>query len=554
MSLADQFLSDAGNVAPSAALPLSAQFAMDAQAKQPAAPQQMNTASLGLGDSIIQGIKNVPSSAEHFLGGIWNAVSHPVDTVGALKDLGVGAVQNLALNAINEENANRARRGQAPVSSIAERYVAHGNTPEMGKADAVGQFYKNRYGGIDNIGNTLVNDPVGALADASMVGGLAGGAAKMAGLTKTGQVIGDVSNAVNPINISLSIAKPVVSTAGDLTSKIAKNLLGLTTGVGPENIAAAAKAGYAGDNAFIKNLSGESDMTDILGSAKQALQTMRNTRSSDYKSGIASTAADTTKLDFSPIDVALQKVTDSMKSGNHWKIGDAEVNKVKEVSDIVGEWKSDPSMHTAMGLDALKQRLDAVYPDSPIHNQAQRAITAVRGAVKNTIVDQSPEYAGTMKGYEEAIGLEKEIERALSLGNKASADTALRKLQSLSRNNVNTNYGYRLDLAKALQDQGGQSLMPAIAGQAMNSWTPRGVAGQGGMMASLGASLHNPAMLGVIPLQSPRAVGAALYGGGRLAGMGATAADYMKSKIPLSPAELQKLATVLSASGNLPKD
>ena len=36
-----------------------------------------------------------------------------------------------------------------------------------------------------------------------------------------------------------------------------------------------------------------------------------------------------------------------------------------------------------------------------------------------------------MRDYEEALGLERELEKALSLGDKASVDTALRKLQSL---------------------------------------------------------------------------------------------------------------------------
>ena len=42
-----------------------------------------------------------------------------------------------------------------------------------------------------------------------------------------------------------------------------------------------------------------------------------------------------------------------------------------------------------------------------------------------------------LKDLKEAI---KEIEKALSLNNRASADTAMRKLQSLTRNNVYTNY------------------------------------------------------------------------------------------------------------------
>jgi F0F1-type ATP synthase membrane subunit c/vacuolar-type H+-ATPase subunit K len=303
---------------------------------------------------------------------------------------------------------------------------------------------------------------------------------------------------------------------------------GLLTGVGSENVGQAAKSGYMADPAFIDNLSGKTSMTDVLSQAKEGLQNMRADRSAAYKQGIATTAADTAKLNFAPIDSALASVTDTLKvNGKKWLIGKDEVSKVKELDNVVREWRMDPSLHTPIGLDALKRRLDALFPDSPRQNQAQRAITTVRNAVKDTIVKQSPDYAQTMSGYENALSIEKEIERALSLNDKASADTAMRKLQSLSRNNVNTNYGNRLGLAQTLEDQGGVSLLPSIAGQAMNSWTPRGAFGQGTTTATLGASYFNPGAAALLPLQSPRAVGLATYGGGRVTGILARALEKM---------------------------
>ena len=149
-----------------------------------------------------------------------------------------------------------------------------------------------------------------------------------------------------------------------------------------------------------------------------------------------------------------------MKFGKKWTIGKDQVSKIKELEDVVTEWRIEPSLHTPMGLDALKRRIDAIYPDSPMHSQVQRAVTQTRKAVKDAIVDQSPKYAETMKAYESALNTEKEIERALSLGSKAAEDTAIRKLQSLTRNNANTNYGHRINLAKELEANGA-SLLPA---------------------------------------------------------------------------------------------
>ncbi len=104
-----------------------------------------------------------------------------------------------------------------------------------------------------------------------------------------------------------------------------------------------------------------------------------------------------------------------------------------------------------------------------------------------------------------------EIERALSLGKKASVDTGMRKLQSLARNNVQTNYGNRLSLARELEDSGGVSLLPGIAGQALNSWTPRSLSGQLGAFGTLAAASQNPALAGILAAQSPRLVGGGAY-------------------------------------------
>ena len=46
------------------------------------------------------------------------------------------------------------------------------------------------------------------------------------------------------------------------------------------------------------------------------------------------------------------------------------------------------------------------------------------------------------------------MQKALSLNNTASADTALRKLQSVVRNNVNANFGARLNLVEQRDSAG----------------------------------------------------------------------------------------------------
>lgn len=437
-------------------------------------------------------LSNVPGSAANFFGSIYNTLTSPVESAKGVLDVAAGGLRNIT---------------PAPLRSMIDRADPNPDAAlrATGAADAVGKFYKDRYGGLDNISNTIQTDPVGFAADVSAVTGV--GSAMVPG--RAGTALGAVSRYTNPLT--------AVEAGVRGAAALGKQGLGLTTGVGPENISQAYKAGKAGDRAFFESMTGQRPATEVLDEAKGALQTMRETRSSNYKANIASTATDTTQLKFGAIDKALSDTVDSLKFGNQWKIGKDQLSKVQEMEKIVRNWRADPSMHTPMGLDALKQRLDALYPDSPAHTQAQRAITSVRNAVKDTIVKQSPDYAKTMAEYETALRTEREIERALSLGKSAAQDTAIRKLQSLSRNNVNTNYGNRLELAKILEDQGNASLLPAISGQAMNSWTSRGLGGQLGMGGTIGAAalMQNPMLAGLLIPQSPRAVGTGLYALGR---------------------------------------
>mgnify|MGYP000007501918 CR=1 FL=1 len=344
---------------------------------------------------------------------------------------------------------------------------------------------------------------------------------------------------------AIGAAIPVVGRGIQAAGGAIRRGLGLTTGAGEEAIAQALRAGREGNQAFLQNIRGDVSSMDVLDQARDALASMRSARSQAYGQNIQPIMQNQAKLDFSPITGKLDEVVETLKvktpTGSQFKIGSDELRKVEELQDVVKTWQKDPALHTAEGLDALKQRLDALYPDSPMQKQVQRVVSAVRNTVKDTIVSQDKNYAKTMKAYEEALSLEREIERALSLGNRSAADTAIRKLQSLTRNNANTNYGYRMELAKALQQQGGQDLMPALAGQALSSFTPRGLAGQGAALGigAGGALTVNPAALAALPLTSPRLVGMGAYGLGRAT-----------RNIPkLTDAELRNMARMLTTQG-----
>lgn len=358
---------------------------------------------------------------------------------------------------------------------------------------------------------------VGNAALRTGAGAVTGGA--MAGLvdpeqTGTGALIGG----------ALPGGVKVAGAVGNAISKGAKtlgsNLLGTTTGAGSEAVRNAYRAGKTGATEFLDNMRGNSSFDDVVTRAKEGLQKMRLDRGNQYRSGMIDIKADKQAIDMTPINNVVKNIT-SMGSFKGQQINKNAAGIVKELDDAVSNWsKLDPKeFHTPEGLDALKQSIGDIRDATQFGTAARRAADSVYNAIKQQIEKQAPTYSKVMKDYTEASATLSEVEKALSLGSKASKDTAIRKLQSLMRNNAQTNYGNRLNLANTLETQGGVSLTPAIAGQAMNSMTPRGLTGAintGGIgVASL---MGNPLALAALPATSPRLVGETMYGLGRASG------------------------------------
>ena len=323
------------------------------------------------------------------------------------------------------------------------------------------------------------------------------------------------------VNAAIGAAIPGGVQLAKYISKGVPYVLGGTTGAGSQAFKEAYKAGQQGNTKLLENMRGEVSAEEVLNDAKTALANMRATRQDVYRQGIETTKKGQIFYKFEPIENKLNEELKTLKVSNLGKemplVGEAELNKVNELKTEVEKWKKTPELWTASGLDGLKRRLDAIYPENL--PQAQRIISAVRNKVYDHIVSLDPNYAKTMKAYEEAIKIEQQIEKSLSLGKKTANDTAIRKLLSLSRNNANTNFGYRQELANTLQTQGGKNLEPALAGQALNSIAPKGLVARGSLsgLGITSAGTLNPALLGLAPLSSPRLMGEATYKAGQMA-------------------------------------
>lgn len=494
------------------------------------------------GDVPLEALVNIPSSAGEFIGGMYQAARHPIDTGKNLFAAGQGAAVNLApkgyIDWLNKVQPGMAQK-RAEVSKV---------------ADAVGQFYKDRYGSEEGFKKTLATDPVGALSDASAIFGGAALAAPKA--STAANVLKSASTYTNPVSLA---GKAVSKTAPYVGGKVADVIGGIGTHTGGESLRQAASAGMKGGQAaksFTENMRGQVPMTDVLEAAKANLDDMGRAKAAEYRAGMAQVSGDKTVLDFNGIDKALQDAGQTVTFKGQVKNQKA-AEVVQKMADEINNWKNlDPvEYHTPEGLDALKQKVGAMVESIPFEEKTARMVgNKIYHSIKGEITKQAPVYADVMKGYAESSEQIKEIERALSLNNKASVDTAMRKLQSLTRNNVNTNYGNRVDLARQLEKQGGRQLMPALAGQALNTWTPRGLGGAvAGGLGLGGYAAGGPALaVPVLAAQSPRLMGEAAFKTGqaaRLAKQGANAPAKLTGGL-LDPATI---AQILYQTGRLPQ-
>jgi hypothetical protein len=492
---------------------------------------------MGYGEMMGQAVQNIPASATNMATGLYQAVTNPVQTVSGLLDVGAGALQKVL---------------PKPVVDFVNQFESNPEAAQraMNAATAVGGAMKERYGSVEGIKNTIATDPVGAMGDLSTL--LGGGAALAGRIPMAGKVASTLSTASDITN-PITLAGKGVSKTADMASALVKGGLGLKTGVGTEPITQAVKAGREGNQTFVENMRGTVPMTQVLDDAKSNLAKMNLDKQAEYRSGMVNIKNDKTQLDFTGID---QAIADAQKYSSYKGkvVNQGAADVLTDIKAKVDDWKSsDPAQyHTPEGIDKLKQSIWESIEKLPRESKtAYSAAKEVYDSVKKEISKQAPEYSKVMSDYSQSSDKIKEIERALSLGDKASADTAMRKLQSLMRNNVNTNYGNRLDMARELERAGGNEMMPALAGQAMSSKLPRGLQSATNIPSSyLAYGVGGPALAAVDVLaSSPRLVGEASYKYGQLAnalGQATQPVTNLTGKVPMT-AQQARLAALLAA-------
>lgn len=450
--------------------------------------------------ALMSGVASFPGSVYGLGEGLVKAVASPVETLTFAQQLSRGIVQRV-LPAGLVDALGRDERGDQFYDAVAEHFI-------------------NKYGSEEGFKNAVANDPAAILADLSTI--LTGGGSiisKIPGFASAGSKISSAGAAIEPLSATTKAVLPLVSSA-------VTGLSGGLTGVGSDPIKQAFRAGQEGGEAsslFTSNLRGTAQPTDIVDTARAALASIRAQASKTYRENMAGVSNDKTVLS---LDDTINSLNDSFNKFAAYKgqiKNQSVAGALQSVDNKVQQWlKLDPDQfHTPEGLDQLKQSIGEILDGLPAENRtAYAAVKQVYDSVKKSVAQQAPDYAVAMDNYSKSADLLREMERALSLGNKASADTALRKLTSLMRNNVNTNYGERLRLGQMLDEASGGQVMPAVSGQALSTVMPRGIQFATGpaltSSLALTGQLPQAVMAGVV--SSPRVAGEVAHGIGSVVG------------------------------------
>ena len=438
---------------------------------------------------------NIPSSALKYAKDVTQIIRHPIDTAKSFYDLALGT-----MSAMN------------PLGDVGDVFPAFKSKEEAARGAA--KHYKDRYGSVDAAKEAFATDPVGVMADASLFftggAGVIPSAGKVGKASRIAQKAGDIAIKAGQYLDPMKTAGAALRGGKRLAGKGLQAHLGLTTGAGSTPIRKAYEAGRAGGaiqddlTQFMRH--GADDMLPMT-RARDALTDLNQQKGAAYRAGMKKVGATGGNIDFAKIDKIYSELLDQytkvgadgeliFKGGNKMKA------KFADINGALDQFRRAPELRTAADIDWLKGSIADMYEPGPLGVP----VTRLSKTIRSEIIKEVPEYAKVMKDYELRASKIKGIEQELSLGRKANPATTLRKLQGGVRDNVNTSYGART----AMIDDLDPGLMTALSGQALNSWTPRGLQGAvyGAGTGSIAAGLTSPTTaIPAIGMMSPRLMG-----------------------------------------------
>jgi hypothetical protein len=462
-----------------------------------------DAAPMELGDVGRQALQNLPRSATEFGEAIVHPFTHPKETVEALGKIGTG-LYSKAKGAVGfDQDANKKAQDEAAVN-------------------AIGDFYKQRYGSWENAKRAIAEDPVGVLADASTIFTGGGGlAARLPGAVgRAGEIAGTVGRVTDPLNIALQVPKA----AAKATSTAINFPAAIQSGAAFKSLQAAHEAGVTKNPTFWEHYSNPARAPELVDRVEGGIKNLKKEASDDWIRTMGGENA-TKSLNYDLVDKALadaKKMAYSNidpRTGSGSGMGGVLEKTYKAIEDAVLDAKTNPNnAHTIADFDSLKQAIrnygsEAARGD----NKALEMMGKVANSAKETIVHPqfgaSEKYAALMDRYGEAAEKARNLKDNLVAGR--SDNTKLNKL--LKGYKTGKNESFLEELYKRDPD-----LASAIAGHDLSTWMPSGLRGNiassvlyGGYGALNPALLMHPGSLAHVALGSPKIAGGLSYGLGR---------------------------------------
>lgn len=364
--------------------------------------------------------------------------------------------------------------------------------------------------------------PVGRIAQGATMGaraiGMAPKVAKAVGAIGAGAGAGyafDVASHLEDKNVPLTAkdiykpgvgtavggAIPVAGVAAKGAAALGRDVIGATTGAGGGAVRQFGKAIRAGgEKATVAReaMRGNISPQEIVDEARASLQMLVSNRSKAYQEGFSKLKTSTKVVDAKPLIKGLDDLLTgefAVQRGSNGKLlydrspGLRNYEKdIEHMRQLIKGWGTQEGDNTVVGIDRLKQILDDYRIGTSDAGAFDRLVTKMRNSAKDLIKGE-PGYSEMVGGYERSTGLIKDIERSLSLTDKASRDTAWRKLSTVLKENNEI----RQKLVQELDEISGGTLIPKIAGSQFSTFIPRGLSsrleatavGVGGGVASI---------------------------------------------------------------------
>lgn len=490
----------------------------------------------------IQAVKNVPSSAGRLVSDFAKAVTSPIQTAKAIGQVGLGLAQKGAEGLGLRED---------------------GNTQSEQAAQVLLDFYKDRYGGKEQIKQTAINDPVGLIADLTgLLGGVgaaakaAGTVGKVGGLAQAGRAVESIANTLDPIAVSTKVAtnvatKAVPQRAGSFGAYIA----GITSGTEDAPILAFERTLRGDDMSNVKAAmrGGTADAT-LRDRVLTGIDSLERKRAAEYRDALGPEVLGK-KLEASKVFSKLDEALDAMDLDLDLESND--LIKVRPGAAVGFPPEQLASVRRAVistlnelsggkvsveTLDRMKRGYAKLYqPGEQIGVFSQRMKSALRDVLNEGV----PGYKQRSADYEKASTFIDEMKSVFSAKDSANPETVVNKLQGI----FSRNKQYRRELLDEFGRQLGVDLSGEVAGGRMSPAIANAALARIIATLSLGTAFINPAAAVVsAPFFSPRLVGEAAIAGGRAARAAGKVGDAT-SKLTGSAA-VNELLRTLTASQN----